>query len=166
MEDQLISFETAKLAKEKGFDLKVFHYVNALNNHATCSVETTYYPDGDGIDNVGGAIELNYNSTKISWDYETWGRYYDDNGIFEYYSAPTQSLLQRWIREAHGINVQPSTDITLNWICLVQSLHPQASYTGDSKLFGGDGRSYEEVLEEGLKEALSLLEHSVNGVTT
>lgn len=66
--------------------------------------------------------------------------------------------LQKWFREVYGINIQPSTDICLEWVCLVQSLHPEASYTGESKLFGSNGHTYEQVLEEGLLEALKLIE--------
>ena len=66
MKEQLISFSTAKLAKEKGFDnYDVANYYReginyALNNSGTSTIKE-----------VGN------------------------------YPAPTQSLLQKWLREKH-----------------------------------------------------------------
>ena len=73
--DQLISFKTAKLAKEKGFDYCVNNY---------------YWIDENSLDCGDGDCEfacLNHNK-------------YDD-----LYSAPNQTELQKWLRENHNINV-------------------------------------------------------------
>jgi len=72
-------------------------------------------------------------------------------------SAPTQTSLNRWLREVHGIKVISNTDITLSWVWNIQSLHPQASYTGnyinDPEVY----ITYEDALEIGLQEALKLI---------
>ena len=78
MEEQFISFKTAKLAKEKGFD------------------ETT------GARYIDGALHtftdptanpVKWNSEPITFNKE------------KAYAAPTQSILQKWLREKHGLFV-------------------------------------------------------------
>tara|TARA_R110000796_G_scaffold118353_3_gene231973 strand:- start:4804 stop:5190 length:387 start_codon:yes stop_codon:yes gene_type:complete len=76
MKDELIEFETAKLAKEKGFDELT---------------PNLYIVDPDvrtAKANENGRTNSNYIERK---DYKV-------------YSRPTQSLLQRWLREVHKIN--------------------------------------------------------------
>lgn len=68
MKDQLISFETAVLSEEKGFDWRPLNY--------------TYKNDG---------FLQRYENTHL--------------GI-PHYPVPTQSLLQRWLREVHQIHIQ------------------------------------------------------------
>lgn len=111
MIDRLVSFETAKLAKEKGYNIRSEPY--------------------------------RYNGEQLS--------------ILEGLNAPTQSLLQRWLRDIHSIKVIADTDITLSWIWTIQSLHPEASYTGDFILSTHVYNTYEEALERGLQEALKLI---------
>lgn len=69
MEDQLVSFETAKLAKEKGFDWE-------------CN---SYYESSNYL--VNQHLKENWNKFKLQ-------------------SAPTQSLLQRFIRENRGVHIE------------------------------------------------------------
>ena len=73
MEEKLISFETGKLAKEKGF--------NIIDVHA-------YYHINEGY-TLGHA--LCYSEVNEQ----------EDNLLL----APTQGLLQKWLREVHNINV-------------------------------------------------------------
>lgn len=123
MEDTLINFETAKLAKEKGF-----------------------------TDDISG--------------------YYDEKGILQkhfgliraFCKAPTQSLLQKWLREVHKINV--SSDL---WdylgekqLCTYQynilKIDPNSDYIKSHK--PKPGTSYEEALETGLQKALKLIKNN------
>ena len=68
MKDQLISFDVAKLAKEKGFNWNVKTFI--MND--------------------------NYN---YAFDYE--------KGIVaDFIKQPTQSLLQKWLREEHKLSVE------------------------------------------------------------
>lgn len=73
------------------------------------------------------------------------------------YLIPTQSLLQKWLRDVHGINVNVDTEIGLMWIWRIQSLHPESSYTGDVKYAEFVYSTYEESLEVGLYEAIKLI---------
>jgi hypothetical protein len=72
MTDKLISFETAKLAKEKGFNIPV---------------------NGVYVDNGTLSFARDNDETDYNWN--------ERKG----YSAPTQSLLQKWLREKHDIHV-------------------------------------------------------------
>ena len=137
MTDQLISFETAKLAKEKGFRERVrFHY---YNNSIKPFIE----------DNLKADFPA---SPTGMWDANMHGK-----TDLIHTSAPTQSLLQKWLREVHNIHMFVS--ITTNDIFLCRILNP---------LFknGSEGRfiickicnTYEEALEQGLIEALKLIQ--------
>ena len=72
MKEQLVTFETAKLAKEKGFEL-----------------ETQYTYDVDANYDLHLALRGTYGN-------------YERN----IYSAPTQSLLQKFIREERGVHIE------------------------------------------------------------
>ena len=105
MKEQLILFETAKLAKEKGF-LNSIHY-----------------------DGMGG-----------------------------YFTNTTQSLLQKWLREEHNIEVWV-TPTHLSYI-------NNKLYKVEIEYFNGkrihcfkhdEFKTYEEALEKGLQEALKLI---------
>lgn len=68
MEEELITYPTAVLAKEKGFNqLKQGVYYTKDKEHCL-----------------------------VGWGFK------DD---FAIYSAPTQSLLQKWLREVHNIHI-------------------------------------------------------------
>lgn len=130
MEEIIISFETAKIAKEKGFDWCVLF---------------GYKPDGSRV------------------DYDIEGGYYDYNQLDqEKLSAPTQALLQRWLREVHNIHVSAfpvmknryfysiSTILDFN----LKKIKGSPYYSKEAKL------SYEEALEKGLQESLKLIKTS------
>ena len=120
MKEELIKFETAKLAKEKGFCIK----------YNCCQLFFT--------DNKNGVYE---NEPKIvPFEHHTW------------ILAPTQSLLKKWLRVEHKLDVIVSV-----------------VYTGDGKRYHCDlfttymsslpsiFDTYEEAFEEGLQEALKLI---------
>ena len=107
MKEQLISFETAKLAKEKGYKLDIW---------------------------------LNYIDPIINF--------------------PTQSLLQKWIKDVNKIHIEP---IFQGWADLHHSYHCKVHFIKDGiwEYFlatkGKDNLIYEEALEIGLQEALKLI---------
>lgn len=149
MVDELIKFETAILAKEKGFDLATtFGY----NEKSSISVEGS----------LTSCFHLNdYGDVSpVDWNNRI-GKCY--NNI----SAPTQSLLQRWLREVHGINVES------NWLPNIQKyrcmfkpmdilpkefISREEYYNAVSQYFSKNSHNtYEEALEEGLLEGLKLI---------
>ena len=119
MNEQLISFETAKLAKEKGFfNGGIFYFFK--NNG-----ELTYKDRSDKF---------------VSYDI----------------SAPTQSLLQKWLREKHKIIVSINILADLSYYCLIIDINEnKLNLSNQSKNIGFI--IYEDALEDGLFEALKLI---------
>lgn len=134
MEETFITLETAKLAKEKNFDLKCIWYY-----HDNCKE----FP----VERGGGKI-------KVLWDANS-----DNKKVMgvECYSAPTQSLLQKWLREVHSIHI----GLPGGCFDLSEGLYweVQVGKIGaDSDNFVKEvDCSYEEALEIGLQEALKLI---------
>jgi hypothetical protein len=128
MKEQLISFETAKLAKEKGFDEPCREYYNKDEE-----VESFRYFAGDGSG-------WDKNSTIVAND-----NYKD----FPILAAPTQSFLQKWLREEHNIDIESRVQIGSNakrYFYYINCTSSSKSYT-----------TYEEALEQGLLEGLKLV---------
>ena len=149
MKEQLINFETAKLAKEKGFNVETLHF---YCKNRTCDYIKTPYKY---------SFEVNANQeTLINGEIDNFGY-----GIT--WSAPTQSLLQKWLREVHGIYVNSEYDLNhdgkniiyfSNWGFINDpssdnyKYNPNGGY--DEKAIW---KTYEEALEIGLQEGLKLL---------
>lgn len=125
MEEQLISFETAKLAKEKGFDEKVRAVFRVWHEVA----QERKYQDR----------AYNYNGADWDGDKE------------QFYSRPTQSLLQKWLREKHELHLV--VDHSKKGHYEVR-LSDNSDNSISTELFGESFPSYEEALEAGLIVAL------------
>lgn len=124
MEEQYITFETADLAQEKGFNIRCEYFYNE-----------------------GSGWKLQSDSILRT-------------GKDEFLEAPTQSQLQKWLRDEKDIfvNVEPIRhNEKIKYSALVLSLKGN-----DSKLeLLLDGftmySSYEDAIEEGLQESLKLI---------
>lgn len=140
--DEIVTYEVAKLAKEKGFDCKVYNYYQAKKHYC----ETFR------------GIELH----SVCWKLETddcYSRY--NKGSEDIVSAPTQSLLQRWLREAKGVQ------ITINYQKGCHEEKPSYDhsiyrFTADFSdeefdIFKEGYETYELALEDALKYALENL---------
>lgn len=137
MKEQLITFDTAKLAKEKGFK-------EMFKGH--------YYSNGK---------------------YEPLFNYVNNDEDKHWYSAPTQSSLQKWLREKHSIHVYPLMQREWSYsedklefeeyICMIFSLKdtPDKTILPYVEALDFDctihESTYEEALEKGLQEALKLI---------
>ena len=169
MEEQLISFEVAKLAKEKGFKEKCYAtYYDYPSMYKEYSAKKL-------IERKLDKIELHFNNSEI-WIHpsekrngflgcdspEHYIRYIDykshlknnniskkDSAQKHWYSAPTQTLLQKWLREKHNIflTVEYSLDKD-DWFYYLykQRINKYIHF-----------KTYEEAFEAGLKEALQLI---------
>jgi hypothetical protein len=124
MKDELVSFETAKLAKEKGF------------NWETDKLWANYYSDEP------------INKWKLV------NREGSSMGFCEY-NAPTQSLLQKWLRDNYGLSIEIKTPdgLTGKWNTEIHKVRGFGNYLNGSTEFD----TYEEALEVGLMEALNLV---------
>jgi hypothetical protein len=141
MKEQLISFDTAKLAKEKGFFDK----------------------------SIRGGIRISqpyfYNEKGVKYKFDD--IFNEDNigNLNNCYNAPTQSLLQKWLREKHGIHIQ--VYVMEKWlengnemdVWFEVNLKTTNRLNGLSNVKSNmlEFNSYEEALEEGLQEALKLI---------
>ena len=142
MKEQLINFETAKLAKEKGFNVETLHF---YCKNRTCDYIKTPYKY---------SFEVNANQeTLINGEIDNFGY-----GIT--WSAPTQSLLQKWLREVHNIEIyvhkfKPNGAYPKGYYCVSR---PLIHYSNEMKdwIFT-NFKTYEEALEVGLQEGLKLL---------
>jgi len=138
MKDQLVSFNVAVLAKEKGFNITQFLYYTPSGNLK----ETTAWIEDE--DDIERPITL---STILMFT--------DARHI----SAPTQSLLQKWLRERHGIQTEISMGVkyindklTNLYSYSIFSCSPQLKINW--KFSYKKPITYEEALEAGLLEAL------------
>ena len=147
MEDTLVGFEVAKLAKEVGFNIytqKVF-------------VETLEHTLEMGR---GGDCTFSYQAPRVlsvgkmgEWD-------------IVHCQAPTQSLLQKWLREVHNIYVDVRHTASLdgkgiqyytNWGFIIN-----IDKEGKQNVNGGyseyeDWKTHEQALEHGVMEGLKLI---------
>ena len=134
MEDTRITFETAKLAKEKGFPQEP----NRL--------KIPYY---------------NYKG-EFKGDVKDWLRKYlrnEDTSDVESVSAPTQSLLAKWLREEHNIHIWviPYTKkgrFDINPLSVPHGYRCNIYPFAKSMVYD----TYEEALEIGLQEGLKLIQ--------
>lgn len=132
MQETLISFETAKLAKEKGFDEPCAYYsiLDFQNFKADGKIYQARLGDGSYGDNVLQFVKRT-NQPHLA-------------------GASTQSLLQKWLREVHKIHV-----------LLVFKPNQKYDYEIDTiedyYTFHDPQLTYEEALEKGLFEALKLI---------
>jgi hypothetical protein len=155
MKEQLISFKTAKLAKEKGFK-------ELCDSH--------YFEDGEFRENT----ITNYNDGEVTYEIEEFEENWNDGfltkkngercfgcsksqGYLDTFSAPTQALLQKWLREEHKMIVEIIFDYEYEvweFECFYpDSVDKAVTYYSDIFQF----KTYEEALEAGLKQALELI---------
>lgn len=131
MEEQLVSFETAKLAKEKGFYLQQDNF---------------YTREGEA---------------KEWFDLQNYNQLEDNIWM------PTQSLLQKWLREVHKINILIKIgefDDKFEYFIELKMLHKDLI---NSNIYPNDliikrpeeWFKYEEALELGLQKALELIKN-------
>lgn len=136
MEEQLISFETAKLAKEKKFNIP-------------CENFYIEYIDDDVAD------LFNYEEQRGSG----YAELYRNNQEFKY-SASTQSLLQKWLREVHNIIIVIQLDQTTypKYCFNVYKYKDFGNWEDINNPDWGLYSKYEGALEDGLQLALKLID--------
>ena len=142
MEETLITFETAKLAKEKGSNISTIYGFDL---------------DGSELFNILYLTEWNHKKSKVG-------------KIF--FSRPSQSLLQKWLREEYNcyIDILPHRDgdsknekwktkEDVFWLVEVDyyGKNFEIEYTEESDFSQTFIKTYEEALEIGLQEALKLI---------
>lgn len=136
MNEQIVSFETAQLAKEKGFDLECEKFYKENNV-------------------FGDSFEFYKNSTLMGI-----GNHHPDNKHWlTYCTAPTQSFLQKWLRDVQNIFVCPVLyEDYIQWCVIIYVKQNEQSQLNTKHTYIKDvWKTYEQALEEGLQEALKLI---------
>lgn len=134
MKEQLVNLETAKLAKEKGFNTYNMYWYNSIGNL---------------VNTLG--TEIYYKSNQNEYN------------LRENIYAPTQSLLQKWLREVHNIHIvlEDSFNTETLQIKYYPVLYPFIKNKDKDNGYDylGDvwSNTYEEALEIGLQEALKII---------
>lgn len=145
---RLVELETAKLAHEIGFDVEVEDY------YAIANYDDLFQKNDVFLNNDVGCY-TNWNSGK-----------YDD--LCTHYSAPTQELLRKWIRDTYDIEIviTPMGSSHKNNKIYEVFIHDYCNSKNYIDKVGEPISSlqriklYEDALEAGLKETLRLL---ING---
>jgi hypothetical protein len=119
MKEELISFETAKLARKKGFNWNTRRF---------------YSPDG--------RVDITMYSKN------------HNRPMSENYAIPTQSLLQKWLREKYHLHIQIIEYDKDGSLIIQITKNSQLVY---DYMTSFDINEYEEALEKGLQEALKLI---------
>lgn len=126
MEDRLINLTTAILLKEKGFNIKCRFFYTELN----------------------GLEEFN----NYTGNYSLKDTFYDKKNNSVYYESPTQSLVQKWLREKHKLFICVKHKITGD----LENPIVEFTYNGNNGEWNNKYYdSYEEALENALIECLS-----------
>ena len=152
MENALVTYETAKLLKNKGFlefdvywyenteetkhtEIRMGNFITIRNKIELCQIE---YPGEEGLsDYIKFEEDANFNIIT-----------YQDG----FYFAPTLSLAQKWLREIHNIHIQ-IIFLTLN-NRYVFAIYKHGEDDIESVL---EYETYELALEVALQEALKLI---------
>jgi|SRR6187402_593427 len=143
MQEQLITLETAKLAKEKEFFVETSDF--SFTAHSRI--------DRTSLRSVGKKFLPNYEEKYFSeWN--------------EYYLFPTQSALQKWLREVYNILVDVVAYYDEEQLPLTKNnlQKPKGYFYWDyyDEVFNEEKavkfETYEEALELGLLQALKLIE--------
>lgn len=143
MQEQLVTYKTAQLAKEIGFDIPVSNVFEChlLHGRECYQFEREF------------ESKENYNN----FDYK-----FEENSIV--YSRPTQSLLQKFLREKRDIKVTVSgygKKFVKNFHNIVDAeyvVNIQVDNDEDEHKFNYWNNSYEDALEVGLYEAMKLIQ--------
>lgn len=130
MKEKVIEVDTAKLAKEKGFDIPTPYYY-----HPQYGLHTSFF-------SYENSNNENYNSKE-------WAP--------GYYSAPTQSLLQKWLRDEWDTHIKIDFCVITGedrswWSYRLYNISTCTPHPVTCEEF--EYKSYEEALEAGLLEIL------------
>ena len=139
MEDEIVSFETAMLLKEKGFNEYCSYYYEDDELYKLCH----YQGDGTGFARNSSHINDRLSCEEMQC------------------TAPTQSLAQKWLRETHHItfNANPhSNDGKIVYVVTIKVISNN-KYVDFNVMMDTSNRAtlfdtYEDAIEAGLKYCL------------
>lgn len=139
--DEICTYEVCKLAKEKGFneECRDFYCDDKLQKRITrtsCNRQVTSF---------------DYCSNSMLEDYDSPKEYYN-------IAAPTQSLLQRWLREEKKISVEVSWfEVGKKYFWVAKDMNNHDVFKPKTTKCMTFYDTWEQALEHGLKYALKEL---------
>ena len=146
MIEELVTLETAKMLKEKGFDERTLYA----------------YRNNGMLYNDGNRIMTSYNSLPVP---ELCEEYYGCDAsktclicklAVYLIAAPTQPFAQKWLRETKNLHIEISYMYGNYWIYDILTI-PEHDLVGLSDRPIIHYGTYEEALEAGIFEALKLI---------
>lgn len=137
--EQYVTYETAELLKDKGFDWKCNRYYlerDSDNEPLLCPGSTMYGEDyNKRLQRDDLSVHINVSSGKIS--------------------APTQQMAMRWLREERGIHIYPIPVTGFNYVVSVYAEKGNKTY---DRILSRSGRNaYEDCIEAVLEYVLKNL---------
>lgn len=156
LKEPVVSFETAKLAREKGFEDVI----------GTGCGKSYYTYDGKLNGSVVDELSEYFRLKKEEGLEHSQA---EEKNTKKSVSAPAQTLLQKWLREKHNIIVIPNYIYISCGADQYGPLCDKLRYDVDELCMKVDGYfitipltpnlfdTYEEALEEGLREALNMI---------
>jgi hypothetical protein len=159
MMEQLITFETAKLAKERGFDEEsIMGYKEDGELMTIDRSEASWF----------AGASINFKNSDLTG----YNKQFNDDWIC-ICIASSQSLLQKWLREKHNIhiNINKIYECSKNpalfngWIVYIAGKTFETSYKINEYFLTNYFKTYEEALEEGLYQVLELIKDGSNKTT-
>ena len=132
IEEQFVSFDTAKLLKEVGFNIPC---------RGIYVTDRTGYYEFREYDNKQTTDDL-------CWDSE--------DGFQYEYLAPTQALADRWLREMYDVAIYSLYDDDMEqWFYVIDAFAKNPVINGFQS--GSEYDDYESAFEDGLREAIKLI---------
>lgn len=164
MEEKLVSYKVAVLAEEAGFNWPCSraYYVND-NNNCYGHITGRIYNFKDERIKLALLCEEGYEYEGLSsikndfTDKNYWKKEFNNSDHLFYISAPTQSLLQKYLRGVHNIHIEILyIDDILQFQAEICTMNNN-TIVSDTKC-----GNYEDVLEEALEIALNLIKDDNN----
>jgi hypothetical protein len=148
LKEQRITLETAKLAKQKGYNV---HGYGSYTEYLINQIDPSYPNGGGAFGMTKGEIETNSDYFANNWEVTDY-----TCESYAMYAAPTQSLLARWLREVHNIQVYVNSH-TKNADGKYRDYiaHVNGREINDPR--DSEFQTYEEAMEVGLYVALESL---------
>ena len=132
IEEQFVSFDTARMLKDAGFDVPC---------RGVYVTDRTGYYEFREYDNKQTADDLCWN-TEDGFQYE--------------YLAPTQALADKWLREMYNVAIYSLYDDDMEqWFYVVDAFTKNPVINGFQS--GSEYDDYESAFEDGLREAIKLI---------
>lgn len=125
--EDYVSFETAKLLKEKGFDESCYREYHEANN--------------------GYEFGFSAGQTNSMWDDE-----FEYFGV-QNYAAPTLQMAMKWLREVYKLHITVYSCSQESWAYIITKPHQ----TLENGAYAGDYASCEEACEAAVKYCLKNL---------